>query len=95
MAQAPTLSQWAVGPLGTVPLQDPSLAQDLVCHGTVLDHPEFADGKKILTSRVLELNTKEGTLVTANRVYRLGAICPKYKQWREWYGLSEDIIYKK
>ena len=91
----PTLDQWSIAPVGLGPYQDPCLAKALACHGIVSGHPDFEDGTEILTSYVQEMDSREGVLRTASRVYKLGDMSPKYKRWRARRECEEHVVFKK
>lgn len=57
--------------------------------GRVEGHPNFDDGDKVRTSRVV---SSKGRLVTTSsgRTYRLGRICPKYRAWLKKEAIPYD-----
>lgn len=46
-------------------------AQCNILHGDVYGHPEFKDGQRIHTSKVLEVNQKYGIAETLHTFYKL------------------------
>ena len=51
--------------------------------GDAVGHPRFKDGHPITTSPIIgSVSLRDGMIVhTANTLYMLDGVCPKYKAW--------------
>tara|TARA_Y100000768_G_scaffold255360_1_gene194072 strand:+ start:13637 stop:14020 length:384 start_codon:yes stop_codon:yes gene_type:complete len=89
-----TLDQWSVMPVLASPYQDPITATKLRCRGLVYNHPEQADGSEIHTSIVCEIDSKNGFLITARNVYKLGQMSKGYEKFRKRNQCQEHVYFK-
>lgn len=73
------LENWSVVSPQTDPYKAPELCS-LVLRGNVYGHPNFEDGKEIITSTIVE-TTDDGKIKTySGNVYELGEVDPEYER---------------
>jgi hypothetical protein len=76
------IENWSIVSIDDNPYKAPELKDKVVC-GEAYGHKSFPDGAKIRTSSIMEINLKEGYVLTKNTKYTLGEINPVYKKWCE------------
>ena len=77
------LKNWFVQGYGTFDAYTPPEAVRLCLAGEVVGHPRFADGHFIKSSPIVgPVSVRDGMIIeTANTLYMLDGVCPKYKAW--------------
>jgi hypothetical protein len=79
------LEQWMVSTIGG-PYEAPELHKT-VLFGEVHGHKRFSAGKRVRTSEVLYLNTKERKAVTrSGTAYELGEVNTEWRLWLDEEG---------
>jgi hypothetical protein len=91
---SPRLENWAFYCWFSNPYQAPEAASTGL-FGKVYEDPrfdpetnEFADGHRIRTTEVRQLDLKNGLATTRNTTYRLGKIDPDFSKWMEEKGYT-------
>ena len=79
------LNNWSVighSVVGSLPYCPPEAVR-LCLAGEVVGHPSFDDGHYVTTSPLVGSGpVRDGMIVeTANTLYMLKGVCPKYKAW--------------
>ena len=80
------LKNWFIQAHGEPTPYTPPEAIRTCLGGEVVGHPRFEDGHQIITSPLVlwngHLSIRDGDIVeTANSLYMLDGVCPKYKAW--------------
>lgn len=84
----PRLENWSIGNMREGFLSP--LSDDKQLHGVIYDDEfgRFKDGKRILTSKLKELDIKNNYAQTLNTKYTLGMPSEDYLKWLEEHNMS-------